>query len=726
MKSKNVTRKKILFIVLGVILFIGISCFYSVISNSATEKYDSNNENGEICNDIVKINKSTIVYEKPSVIYNEITTLGFNSIVRRINKGVNEINGHVWDKIVLSNGQEGYIFSENLVTAEESEYSNISFECKDIKYNVYFTTKTFNPENYPYYAITELESKSQMIIYYGKKRVTTSGYGEDTTRQLAIMNAAYSITVEKNGRVTIQYENKNVFFFVEKAAAPSNYAVCIASNHDIFSKDLNKKVFSKNSGYEYDASHENEKSCNEIVKVNKSTIVYEKPSVIYNEKVTLVEKSIVRRINKGINEINGHVWDKIILANGKEGYVSSDNLEVSNQNEYSKVSFEYNAFGVYARKYEVYIPTLSYDINIQDYPHYIIVLDNSSKIKICYSATEFGVTTQDENYRIGNQDYVLMIDIENSGRILVKKNIDLASSENSILIKKEDFQHNCIATNQDIYYNDDKIFVPCIYDESGICYKVNTNWENILTSENINEAIRQEEEMYNTMSFGEHIIADPRLTAVKLACLSGLYIYEAKYPNAATALRYYLTSGNDGKTDKTYQYEEDVYNEGHTMRRISLKDALEESNSMKKKLENNIKNNIKIAEQLEISEPVTFVNIIEDSGEAIEGDWKATMHFYRIKMHCTVIKVENRYQMNMKYGIVDYYDWDNKPVDEYETLFNTKVEVDDKIFTILPQDLFLMHRAGMARNYTNYGDTNYKITWNKGAINQYKIEEIIN
>ena len=95
-------------------------------------------------------------------------------------------------------------------------------------------------------------------------------------------------------------------------------------------------------------------------------------------------------------------------------------------------------------------------------------------------------------------------------------------------------------------------------------------------------------------------------------------------------------------------------------------------------------------------------------------------------MQCIVKKVDGRYQMDMKYGIVDYYDWDNKPVDEYETLIDKNITFEGKVLKILPQHLFMMHCAGIARNYTNYGEINYKITWNEGLSEQYAIEELIN
>ena len=149
MQRKHFFRKEFLFIVLVMILLLGLVCSYCVASIANGEEYDANNESENISNEIVKIKKATAVYEEPALDSNKITTLEENSIVKRIRKEVNEVNGHTWDKVVLSNGEEGYVFSDNLELAREEEYSNISFEYNRYgiyasRYNVYFPTLKVN------------------------------------------------------------------------------------------------------------------------------------------------------------------------------------------------------------------------------------------------------------------------------------------------------------------------------------------------------------------------------------------------------------------------------------------------------------------------------------------------------------------------------------------------------------------------------------------------------
>ena len=50
--------------------------------------------------------------------------------------------------------------------------------------------------------------------------------------------------------------------------------------------------------------------------------------VNYDIVATMAEGSAVRRIKKGVNEVNGHIWDKVLLSNGKIGYIFADKVEI--------------------------------------------------------------------------------------------------------------------------------------------------------------------------------------------------------------------------------------------------------------------------------------------------------------------------------------------------------------------------------------------------------------
>lgn len=311
-------------------------------------------------------------------------------------------------------------------------------------------------------------------------------------------------------------------------------------------------------------------------------------------------------------------------------------------------------------------------------------------------------------------------------------------SSNQIEIVESNIQNDYISSNQDIYYNNNKIFGLYVYDEaSGLNVTTNSSWEQIHPTDRNYLTIQEKEENYNSMSILEHVLWDSELRNYKTIMLAGLDISESMYKNASLALRYYLTSGEEGKTDYEYFYEEDIYTTGHKMREISFATAINESTEMKEKLKNNANAVMNIVEKLGIDEntPITFYNIIEDSGEVknSNSDWYLTLHYYRIKIQGTVTKEENDYHLEMRYGLVDYYDWESNTAEGYGQLFKDCEEIKENsggylLDTMIPY-LELMHEAGIARNYTNYGEVSYIITWNKEereSTGLYNIEQLEN
>ena len=184
-----------------------------------------------------------------------------------------------------------------------------------------------------------------------------------------------------------------------------------------------------------------------------------------------------------------------------------------------------------------------------------------------------------------------------------------------------------------------------------------------------------------------------------------------------------MTKGENGKTDYEYIYEQDIYKTDHRMRKISLVTALGGNTNMRQKFIKNINSMISIAEKINIIEnsPVTFYNAVEDTGEASkqseymdsEMDWFLTINRYRIKMKGTIVKFENNYQLEVRYGLVDYYDWKTikENYDSYREILN---EIDGFLLDEISAYLELFHKAGLSRNYTNYGEIPCTITWNYG------------
>ncbi len=670
--------------------------------------YDVSKESKEEDNEVVKIKSETKVYEYPAINYNELVTLPIGNVVKRIKKAVNEINGHIWDKVILSDGREGYVFSDSLEVTEE--YSNIEFEYKGENYNVYFSPEDLeiNIEEYPYYLIGE-NTYGELSIYYSKSRIT--GSKQKNTENYRLYNASNEsvcrVTIEKNGFVIVQLWN-----FLENATYINKMERYVKVNHDIFTGEI--PLFIRNHGYEYDLNNESEEEVEEIVKTKVEIEVYEYPAINYNELVTLPVGNVVKRIKKAVNEINGHIWDKVILSDGREGYMFSDSLELVEG--YSNIEFEYKG-----ENYNVYFSPEDLEINIEEYPYYLIGENTYGELSIYYSKSRIICSKHRTtgNYRLynSNNEPVLRVGVNETGEI-TQQMWDFIERANYM---NKDKITGYIGANHDICDGDAIIFNACIYDEIGnIGYTTGGSWDDIKPDSSAYAIAKQGEEEYDSMPMLERISIEGTLITTKEMLYTGLISIEDMYTNAAPAIIYFLTKGEDGKTDYEYAYEEDIYTTGHKMRKISFLTAINESMSMKEKLVNNIKSIKNIAEKICIDEntPITFYNIVEDTGAAEkrenstekEVDWFLTLHNYRIKMECTAIRVQNNYKLKIKYGLVDYYDWKVLEKKEYEELFNN---IEGVILDDVSGYLELMHKAGVSRNYTNYGEITFDITWSK-------------
>ena len=265
--------------------------------------------------------------------------------------------------------------------------------------------------------------------------------------------------------------------------------------------------------------------------------------------------------------------------------------------------------------------------------------------------------------------------------------------------------------------------VPTTETGGGKNFTRNTNWDSIIPDADAKASIDLGEDEYNSMSWGEHLLWDEDLRNYKTIIYAGVTTLQSKYPNAAPAIKYFLTRGEEGKTDYQYAYETGLYTTGHTMRRISLSTALDQNTAMREKLIGNIDDAIEAAEKFCVNSntSVTFYNETEDHGIAyrqdsltdLEADWYLAVNQYRIKMQCSVTRSGNSYQMQLRYGMIDYYDWhvaDNK---DYSDILGES-GIEGFIIDGLSMYFELMHRAGISRNYTNYGETTYTVTWTQG------------
>lgn len=247
------------------------------------------------------------------------------------------------------------------------------------------------------------------------------------------------------------------------------------------------------------------------------------------------------------------------------------------------------------------------------------------------------------------------------------------------------------------------------------------NWEGITPDSSAYSTAKIGEEEYKSMTPAEYILWYEDLTTYKTFMTLGLKAMKGNFPNAAPGLLYFLSKGEEGKTDTQYSYTEDIYKTDHTRRKTNLNLAIDQNTKIREKVVSNIDDVIEAAEKFCVNEnsSVTFCNKIEDSNAAEkqssytdpEADWYLFINRYRIKMQCTVTRKNNSYTMQMRYGLEDYYDWKVINHPGYEEILNN---IEGVAIDLASLYLELMHKAGMSRNYTTYGETNYTIQWNQG------------
>lgn len=574
---------------------------------------------------------------------------------------------------------------ESMIPADTTIFKQLAEE-----YNI-------NLEDYPYWFA--IKSGSSLMIYHSQERINVRlshgryyNYGSPSAFKIIMKDNSLS------GEIINMSTNPLII---------TNTGDYVALNHNIYCEE--NVLFAKNAGYEYDATQEGEETYNDIMQVKNETKVYDGAAINYDEISTLSTGDVVKRIKRAVNEKNGHKWDKVKLSNGIEGYVFTENLETTEG--YEKVEVQYND-----KIYEICFNPSKYGINIEDYPYYFVTKYNS-EIAIYYSQERITTRLSHERYYNSGSSSVLEIVVNKNGS-LTGKIIDM-SNDKTIVRVKSDY----VVANHDIYCEEEIICNACIYIENGeLAFKTRNDWENIQVRYLAYGKIQKGEEEYNSMPEAEKIIKWTNLqiahgeiyAAAVAATLAG-------YPNGGSALIYYLSSGEKGGTGETEPYEEGVYTNGHTRRMVSLPNAINEWTLMQQDLEKNINIIKQVTKRFGIPEnsSITFCNSIERAGgtSIYHGtdatDWFITLGTYRIKMQCTVTKNKNKYELNMRYGLEDYYDWNRDEDANIDTILEMILKFNPQIYTgSLSKILEDLHRMGLARNYTNYGETTYTTTWN--------------
>ena len=298
-------------------------------------------------------------------------------------------------------------------------------------------------------------------------------------------------------------------------------------------------------------------------------------------------------------------------------------------------------------------------------------------------------------------------------------------------IKLADGTEGYVATDYlTLQYANVPIEVNGYFGESNLLFTQDTSWNDISILDLAYDSIVVGEEEYNSMGVLDYVVWLKTLVNYQGLFTGGALLAQNSYPNAASALIYFLTSGDDGLSSNQYSYENTLihpnktesYSSDHTMREISVRNMVDEHQIAKSTCLTYLNCAMDAAEQycLNEGEKINFYtkSEIESVADKDNGmDWFLAVNKYRIKMGATAYKTGDNYTMTVSYGMQDYYDWRITEQEEYKLLLS---QVDDEAIALASTYLRKMHQAGIARNYTNYGTTTYTITWTKDTnINDF-------
>ena len=597
--------------------------------------------------------------------------------------------------------EENIIDDEAIINSEDTpeipdKVVRVTFTYNNISYSVDLSSKELGVDlnGYEYYFVTK--TNTGLNLYYSNERIRAS-YKYPSEDKYDIRCCKNTISVKIN---TTTGELEKSILNLQESYSVIYKKNIVVSNQNIYHTTSNTKIFDKNCGYEYDVSKEKGENCNEVVKATKTINIYEKAGINHDIIATIQEGLTIKRIKKSVNEMHGHVWDKIELSDGQEAYVFSDEVELITDTK--EINFKYND-----KKYTIYLSSSSLNMNLDNYEYYFVTKTNIG-LNLYYSNDRIKASYKypsEEKYDINGGINTIIITINSNGT-LSKSTFDFKNKYKVIL------RNNIVASNQKIYYNNSVINNVSIYDQvEKIYYQENYLWNQISQSYNTSKEIDNKERLYDSMTRLEKVeMLDDLTVWWNTAWASAMYFKDA-LPHASSALLYFLTKGESGKTSNTYQYENELFREGHTMRELQI-----DKYCVKDQLNKTINSVLTAAESIngvKDEDYITFCNVEEASGEVLPGtalDWYLTVHNYRIKTENCFFRINDFYKLNLKFGLIDYYDWE-KGDPEYS---DSVEEMAKEALGIVASQMFELHRAGMARNYTNYAEVNYIIRWNKG------------
>lgn len=407
------------------------------------------------------------------------------------------------------------------------------------------------------------------------------------------------------------------------------------------------------------------------------------PGTSYSIVTSLTNGTKVTRIKKAVATANGYTWDKIVLENGKIGYVATNYLViVSSGDGYAK--------------YEIHD-----DIKV-------------IKAYLKYS-TNYYTGNVDEEYNNG-----LIGAVEEFQK--AKKLAIQDGSLNSTTLTAMGFSMNTNGrVSQNSFYNT-YLSIAKQYMKGDYLDDAKDNEGNpdpntyIYTLDNpsfdkdYREKKTEGDEEWNTMSSTDFASKETYLRETLRKVKHAASLYSSSLPNASAALGHFVDENNFGKP-LTFSDIESIFTV---------------SDGMTALYRNTINRNMRAAEHV-----TTYVNTATYSMEYFTGaetgfslhknhlDWFMAVNGFVFGSHGQVDKNGTKYTMKLVIDVRDYYDWADKDEDPMTfPLYVDTVETIDGNMTILETvnevTLNELNKAGLGKNFESNGTITLNISWTKG------------
>ncbi len=419
------------------------------------------------------------------------------------------------------------------------------------------------------------------------------------------------------------------------------------------------------------------------IKTTSSVNIRSGPGTSYSIVTSLTNGTKVTRIKKAVATANGYTWDKIVLENGKIGYVATNYLViVSSGDGYAKYEIHDDI--------KVIKAYLKYSTN-----YYTGNVDEEYNNGLIGAVEEFQKTKklaiQDGSLN-GSTLTAMGFSMNTNGRV----------SQNSfyntyLSIAKQYMKGDYLDDAKDNEGNPD----PNTY-----IYTL----DNPSFDKDYREKKTEGDEEWNTMSSTDFASKETYLRETLRKVKHAASLYSSSLPNASAALGHFVDENNFGKP-LTFSDIESIFTV---------------SDGMTALYRNTINRNMRAAEHV-----TTYVNTATYSMEYFTGaetgfslhknhlDWFMAVNGFVFGSHGQVDKNGTKYTMKLVIDVRDYYDWADKDEDPMTfPLYVDTVETIDGNMTILETvnevTLNELNKAGFGKNFESNGTITLNISWTKG------------